>query len=94
MSPNIASSSIRFAQFCDTNRDVTQSQSPALTTITTDTSIPQTRTEPMAADYALRCCCGRPSCAFLEHNNAALGTLERDLDMAAKMGKVRTYIFI
>lgn len=44
----------------------------------------------MMAEHELRCCCGRPSCAFLEHNNAALGALERELDMAARMGQVRT----
>lgn len=46
----------------------------------------------MMAEHELRCCCGRPSCAFLEHNNAALGVLERELDMAARMGQVRTFL--
>lgn len=59
-------------------------------TTTVADNIPQTRTQPMMAEHELRCCCGRPSCAFLEHNNAALGGLERELDMAARMGKVRT----
>jgi hypothetical protein len=37
----------------------------------------------------LRCCCGQPACAYLEHNNAALGGLEKDLETAAKLGQVR-----
>lgn len=61
-----------------------------MTTTTTD-NIPQTRLQPMMGEDELYCCCGKPSCAFLEHNNAALGGLERDLDMAARMGQVRTF---
>lgn len=38
----------------------------------------------------MQCCCGRPECAYLEHNNAALGGLERDLETAARLGQVRT----
>jgi hypothetical protein len=60
-----------------------------MTTIETD-DIPQLQTQPIMAEHELRCCCGRPSCAFLERNNAALGGLERELDMAGRMGKVRT----
>lgn len=37
---------------------------------------------------ALRCCCGRHSCAYLEHNDAALRALERDLRRAAEAGQV------
>jgi len=35
------------------------------------------------------CCCGRLDCAYLEHNNTALGLLERDLETAARLGQVR-----
>lgn len=38
---------------------------------------------------SMQCCCGRPECAYLEHNNAALGGLERDLETAARLGQVR-----
>lgn len=41
----------------------------------------------MASD--LRCCCGQSACAYLEHNNVALGGLEKDLEQAAKLGQVR-----
>lgn len=41
---------------------------------------------------AMQCCCGRPECAYLEHNNAALGGLERDLATAARLGQVRASI--
>lgn len=34
------------------------------------------------------CCCGRLHCACLEHNNAALEGLEKDLQSAAKIGQV------
>lgn len=37
----------------------------------------------------LRCCCGRQSCAYLEHNTAALEGLERDVRTAAQLGQVR-----
>lgn len=36
------------------------------------------------------CCCGRPDCAYLEHNNEALRSIERDLDTAARLGQVRS----
>lgn len=38
---------------------------------------------------SLACCCGRPSCAYLSHNNAALDGLEKDLRTAAQLGQVR-----
>ena len=44
------------------------------------------RTSPQHAE--LKCCCGRKECAVLEYNNAALEGLERDLDMAARLGRV------
>ena len=34
------------------------------------------------------CCCGRSQCAYLEHNNAALEGLEKDLQSAAQIGQV------
>lgn len=38
---------------------------------------------------SLQCCCGRRDCAYLEHNNVALGDLEKDLETAARLGQVR-----
>jgi len=43
---------------------------------------------------ATKCCCGWPDCAYLEHNNAALGGLERDLETAARLGQVRASTLI
>ena len=40
-------------------------------------------------DSSLKCCCGRNDCAYLEHNQVALESLERDLEKAAKLGQVR-----
>lgn len=42
-----------------------------------------------ASYTTLKCCCGRPGCAYLEHNNNALGVVERDLETAARLGQVR-----
>lgn len=41
---------------------------------------------------SMQCCCGHAACAYLEHNNAALGGLERDLETAARLGQVRARI--
>ena len=35
-----------------------------------------------------RCCCGRDYCAYLEYNDAALRSLEKDLQTAAEAGQV------
>ncbi|QGA21838.1 hypothetical protein EYB26_009549 [Talaromyces marneffei] len=37
----------------------------------------------------LQCCCGRRDCAYLEHNNVALGDLEKDLETAARLGQTK-----
>jgi hypothetical protein len=58
-------------------------QPPAVDKSNDDNNIPHD----MACN--LRCCCGQPSCAYLEHNNTALGGLEKDLETAAKLGQVR-----
>lgn len=36
------------------------------------------------------CCCGRQQCSYLQHNNAALEGLEKDLKNAAQIGQVRS----
>jgi hypothetical protein len=41
----------------------------------------------------LQCCCGRLDCAYLEHNNAALEDLEKDLATAARLGQVSLHSF-
>lgn len=46
-------------------------------------SIPERQTTNVA------CCCGRPSCAYLIHNNDALECLEKNIHTAAKLGQVR-----
>ena len=42
----------------------------------------------MRHNSSFKCCCGNQSCAFLEHNNAALRGLEKDLQSAAQIGQV------
>lgn len=46
------------------------------------------------ASVSLRCCCGRNDCALLEHNHVALEGLEKDLQMAARLGQVREFELI
>ena len=46
-----------------------------------------------ATDTHLKCCCGRPACAYLNHNNATLESLEKDVQTAAKLGQVRSIPF-
>ena len=47
-------------------------------------------TRPNNSEIAgLRCCCGRPQCAFLQSNLGALEGLERDVRTAAQIGQVR-----
>lgn len=36
----------------------------------------------------LRCCCGREDCAFLQHSNTVLDSVEKDVHVAAKLGQV------
>jgi hypothetical protein len=36
----------------------------------------------------MQCCCGKPQCAFLQHNTKTLDSLERDLLSAAQIGQV------
>lgn len=38
------------------------------------------------------CCCGRARCAYLEHNDAALERLEKDLQSAAQIGQVGSHL--
>jgi hypothetical protein len=45
-----------------------------------------------SSTLALRCCCGRDDCAFLQHNNMALEGLEKDLATAARLGQVRSFV--
>ncbi len=42
-----------------------------------------------SSDPKLQCCCGREDCAYLEHNNAAVGDIEKKLERAAQLGQVR-----
>lgn len=47
----------------------------------------------------IECCCGRPDCAYLQHNTTALESLEKDVDTAARLGQVRvpnqtTFVFV
>ncbi|KAI1925699.1 hypothetical protein LOZ65_002741 [Ophidiomyces ophidiicola] len=35
----------------------------------------------------INCCCGRLDCAYLQHNSAALASLEKDVHIAARLGQ-------
>lgn len=55
-------------------------------------SVPAARQQPRISSSPeappLRCCCGRSECAYLQHNNAVLEGLERDVATAAQLGQV------
>jgi hypothetical protein len=42
----------------------------------------------------LHCCCGRKECAYLQNNHVALEGLEKDLETAARLGQVRSLLFM
>lgn len=44
-------------------------------------------------DLTLQCCCGRLDCAYLKHNNVALGDLESNLETAARLGQVSFLLY-
>ncbi|KAE8387216.1 hypothetical protein BDV23DRAFT_174879 [Aspergillus alliaceus] len=50
-------------------------------------NVPCIPTHSSSTPTALRCCCGRDDCAFLQHNNVALEGLEKDLATAARLGQ-------
>ncbi|KAE8165841.1 CTLH/CRA C-terminal to lish motif domain-containing protein [Aspergillus tamarii] len=50
-------------------------------------NVPCIPTHSSSTPTALRCCCGRNDCTFLQHNNLALEGLEKDLATAARLGQ-------
>jgi len=86
------STSSRYKTFCTTNDDhLLQSDLGCLDLrghipghLNTMNSANDGSTEPK-----LKCCCGRPHCAYLEHNNAAVDDIEKKLERAAQLGQVR-----
>ena len=54
--------------------------------------VPCIPTHSSSTPTALRCCCGRNDCTFLQHNNLALEGLEKDLATAARLGQVRSFV--
>lgn len=86
----------RFRSFCQTNNDLPTP--PSMDTRSDhipddlDTIMSQAnRIHAAAGDTKLKCCCGRPECAYLENNNTLLGDIERDLETAARLGQVRAH---
>ena len=95
---NINSTSARFQQFCTTNPaaslhiPISEHDLRRHDHDTSDNQIPlaSVADENVTAYTSnMKCCCGRADCAYLKHNDTALGGLERDLDTAARLGKVR-----
>jgi hypothetical protein len=84
--------SARYKTFCTTNDDL---QSPVDSPrIDLGQHIPHHQNMNIPAndgpaDTKLNCCCGRPDCAYLEHNNSAVDDIERKLERAAQLGQVR-----
>jgi hypothetical protein len=90
-SPVVNSTSLRFKTFRNTNDEI-----PTMRDNDRSDHIPDLHNIMTTANSEIssvlgdaQCCCGKPECAYLQHNAAALSTIERDLDKAAKLGQVR-----
>lgn len=95
-SPNVNGTQSRFRQFCSTNpvhslhSTISASGLPRVDHPPRDnqTSAASTANENAKSRMgSMKCCCGKSDCAYLEHNNAALGGLEKDLETAARLGQ-------
>ena len=90
-SPTFNSTSSRYKTFCRTNDDRPSPRDP----VRHDPSgrIPDLHNTMNPANDGsepkLKCCCGRPDCAYLDHNNAAVNDIEKKLERAAQLGQVR-----
>lgn len=84
--------SSRYKDFCQTNDDNRDPGRAGIDHIPGHYSMSNSQAEE-SGDPKLRCCCGRPECAYLEHNNEALVVLERQLERAAVVGQVRAQYF-
>jgi hypothetical protein len=87
-SPTFNSTSSRYKTFLDLNHDNHLERNDPPTHIPDPQNI-MTSTNDVLSEAKLKCCCGRPDCAFLEHNNLAVDDLERKLERAAQLGQVR-----
>lgn len=89
--------SARFQDFCDRNPaefhpSISQEDLTRLDQNSDDNHIPAAAPSNGIAETPMqstKCCCGRSDCAFLAHNDTALGGLEKDLETAARLGQVR-----
>lgn len=100
----INTTSLRFQDFCARNPvqtlhiPISGENLTRLDHALDDNNIPAAASSNQIGEVAvvnMKCCCGLPDCAYLEHNNAALGGLERDLETAARLGQVRArYILL
>lgn len=68
--------------------EMSQSAVPSAASATLDSLLTQSSLG-MRGTERPTCCCGRIHCAYLDHNNAALEGLEKDLQSAAQIGQVR-----
>lgn len=92
--------SARFHEFCDRNpgqfhSSISHEDLTRLDPRTDDNHIPAAASSNGNAEtpmQSMKCCCGRSDCAFLVHNDTALGGLEKDLETAARLGQVRVAV--
>ncbi len=98
---NFNATSFRFRRFCSTNpvhplhQPISHDALMRPDHSRGDNHIPAIASANGSAETrmsTMQCCCGRPDCAYLEHNNTALGGLERDLETAARLGQVRALL--
>lgn len=71
--------------------EMSQSAVPSAASATLDSLLTQSSLG-MRETERPTCCCGRMHCAYLDHNNAALEGLEKDLQSAAQIGQVRLHL--
>ena len=91
-SPTFNSTSSRYKTFLNTNDDLPSSDDIARLDLGGHIPGHHNIMNPAndgSSEPKLKCCCGRPDCAYLEHNNAAVDDIERKLERAAQLGQVR-----
>lgn len=94
-SPTLNPTSLRYKTFIRTNDDLPRPSDLARLDLgghIPDRHSTMNLANDSSTDPKLKCCCGRADCAYLEHNNAAVGNIERKLERAAQLGQVRALL--
>ena len=65
------------------------STTPAPSSAILDNLLSQSDRSAATPEHRIACCCHRSDCISVEHNQASIGSLHRDLQQAAHIGQVR-----